>query len=230
MDYFRWRQADCHINNLFNTCFHSLQLIGTTLEFHQTRFQWLKQWKRSKQSAQQQQLADETKNSDSLTASSDSASAASESARKLWTVGESHEFLMVGVSSHSLPLSLISRFRPSASQQTDSGAKNEVLFARFGINYNEQPQRWRKGSIIMFMPRVDLLQEDSSDDEKIRSWQRNSRVTDAKDAPYTIAPDASLQPLCSLADDIPSESSVQVWHCDVISDAFWTLHPHLTTN
>ena len=28
MDYFAWRQVDCHINNLYNTCFWGLALDG----------------------------------------------------------------------------------------------------------------------------------------------------------------------------------------------------------
>lgn len=30
MDYLRWRQADCHINNLYNTCFWKLVQAGNT--------------------------------------------------------------------------------------------------------------------------------------------------------------------------------------------------------
>ncbi|CAN0015929.1 unnamed protein product [Ectocarpus sp. 4 AP-2014] len=70
-DYFSWRQADCHINNLYNTCFWALVADGV-----------------SKQDAQ------------------------------------------------------------VALKGTTSGDKNELLFSRFDTNYNEIPQRFRKGTTL----------------------------------------------------------------------------------
>lgn len=34
-------------------------------------------------------------------------------------------------------------------QGTNSGQKNQLLFERFGINYNNTPERMRKGSVIV---------------------------------------------------------------------------------
>lgn len=31
---------------------------------------------------------------------------------------------------------------------TLSGDKNEILFSQFGINYNEEPQQFRKGTTV----------------------------------------------------------------------------------
>ncbi|CAM9381150.1 unnamed protein product [Scytosiphon promiscuus] len=70
-DYFAWRQADCHINNLYNTCFWALVADGV-----------------SKQDAQ------------------------------------------------------------VALKGTTSGDKNELLFSRFDTNYNDVPQRFRKGTTL----------------------------------------------------------------------------------
>eukprot|EP00903_Cladosiphon_okamuranus_P010775 g10181.t1 len=70
-DYFAWRQADCHINNLYNTCFWALVADGV-----------------SKQDAQ------------------------------------------------------------VALKGTTSGDKNELLFSRFHTNYNDIPQRFRKGTTL----------------------------------------------------------------------------------
>ena len=38
------------------------------------------------------------------------------------------------------------------SQDTDSSAKNELLFSRFSINYNNEPQMYRKGSVLIWAP------------------------------------------------------------------------------
>lgn len=71
-DYFSWRQADCHINNLYNTCFWALVL----------------QAKKTENEAQ-----------------------------------------------------LILK-------DTVSADKNELLFSQFGINYNNVPEMYRKGSTL----------------------------------------------------------------------------------
>lgn len=72
-DYISWRQADCHINNLYNTAFWELVQNKASLKNEQ----------------------------------------------------EAEEIL----------------------KKTDSGGKNELLF-QFGVNYNEIPQIFRKGSIL----------------------------------------------------------------------------------
>ncbi|KAK9451036.1 tRNAHis guanylyltransferase-domain-containing protein [Limtongia smithiae] len=72
-DYLSWRQADCHINNLYNTSFWSLILLGTL----------------SEQQAEQELMG------------------------------------------------------------TLSADKNELLFSRFGINYNNEDAMYRKGTIIV---------------------------------------------------------------------------------
>ncbi|KAG9292887.1 hypothetical protein G9A89_016249 [Geosiphon pyriformis] len=71
-DYLSWRQADCHINNLYNTCFWALVHSGKT-----------------------EQEAENT------------------------------------------------------LKGTVSAGKNELLFSQFGINYNDLPKMYRKGSILI---------------------------------------------------------------------------------
>ncbi|XP_059473605.1 probable tRNA(His) guanylyltransferase [Neocloeon triangulifer] len=72
-DYLSWRQADCHINNLFNTVFWALVLKGGLTN--------------------------------------------SEAEQRL--------------------------------SGTFSSDKNEILFSEFGINYNNEPQLFRKGSVLI---------------------------------------------------------------------------------
>ena len=71
-DYLSWRQVDCHVNNLYNTCF--------------------------------------------------------------WALVNS------GMSTHDAQTEL---------KGTVSGDKNEILFSKFNINYNNLPQMYRKGSVII---------------------------------------------------------------------------------
>jgi tRNA(His) guanylyltransferase len=72
LDYLRWRQADCHINNLYNTVFWAIVKSGIT-------------------------------------------------------ENEAHQRL----------------------KGTTSAQKNQILFEEFGINYNHQPEMFKKGSVLV---------------------------------------------------------------------------------
>nr|CAG4648128.1 EOG090X0AR4 [Moina brachiata]SVE93177.1 EOG090X0AR4 [Moina brachiata] len=72
-DYLSWRQADCHINNLYNTTFWALVLKG-------------------------------------------------------------------GLTPHEAEERL---------KGTLSGDKNEILFSQFGVNYNTEPELYRKGTVLV---------------------------------------------------------------------------------
>lgn len=72
MDYLRWRQADCHINNLYNTCFWKLVESGET-------------------------------------------------------EGNAHLRL----------------------KGTTSSEKNELLYTNFTLNYNSEPEQYRKGTTLL---------------------------------------------------------------------------------
>ena len=73
-DYLSWRQADCHINNLYNTCFWSLVLEG----------------------------------------------------------------------------GLTNKEAEARLKDTLSGEKNEILFSEFGINYNNEQELFRKGTVMIW--------------------------------------------------------------------------------
>lgn len=84
------------------------------------------------------------------------------------------------------------------SQATDAKAKNELLFSKFGINYNQLPPRYRKGSTIVRND-PDAVPQDAGDPSRR-----------AKRKPYegTIG-------------------TLAVLHEDIIKDAFWIGRPWL---
>ncbi|OAX32172.1 tRNAHis guanylyltransferase [Rhizopogon vinicolor AM-OR11-026] len=146
-DYFSWRQADTHINNLYNTVFWALIQKGgqTTTEAHATL------------------------------------------------------------------------------RGTVSSTKHEMLYSRFGINYNEISDRFKKGSVI--------VREISSE------------------RPAAFGPSTSIQPPPQFTNDKASqvldpprpkrskakkkvklETTIEVLHCDIIGDEFWLTRPHLLEN
>ncbi|CAK37314.1 uncharacterized protein An01g12630 [Aspergillus niger] len=79
---------------------------------------------------------------------------------------------------------------------TLSSDKNEILFKRFGINYNNEEEIYKKGSVIYRQEETSPLQEDTpskTQQEKIRKLRRKVQVV--------------------------------VDHVDIIKDEFWERRP-----
>ncbi|KAI0685105.1 tRNAHis guanylyltransferase [Cytidiella melzeri] len=116
-DYFAWRQADTHINNLYNTTFWALVQQGGS------------------------------------------------------TTTQAHETLR---------------------------SKHEILFSRFGINYNNVAERYRKGSVLV---RGQLMSLDApvDIDVTVTTKKRGSKP----------------------------RTAVSLMHCDIVEDHFWSTRPSL---
>lgn len=124
IDYFSWRQVDCHINNLYNTTFWMLVLKG-------------------------------------------------------------------GMTTQEAENRLIG---------TLSSDKNEILFKEFGINYNNEPEMFKKGTIyvreVNDFP-IGKYMENPTIDNLQRILKRNKK------------------------------SSINKYHCDLIKESFWNDRPYL---
>lgn len=143
-DYLSWRQADCHINNLYNTTFWALVQQGGMSNT------------------------------------------------------EAEEFL----------------------KGTLSSDKNEILWSRFNLNYNNELEIYRKGSVVFREYDVDVknfhvqgakdtsmpFQDDDDDDgqEKEASKSQKEKIKKAR-----------------------QKAQIVVTHVDIIKDDFWTLRPWL---
>lgn len=124
-DYLSWRQADCHINNLYNTTFWALVLKGGK------------------------------------------------------TPQEAEKALCGTVSS----------------------TKNEILFSQFGINYNNEPEMFKKGTVLV----RDLGNDNNNQEPGIAlSERQKQRMTKRY-----------------------SKAEIEQLHVDIIGDAFWTARPWL---
>jgi len=143
-DYFSWRQADCHINNLYNTCFWSLvQKGGLTSE-------------------------------------------------------EAHKAL----------------------KGTDSAAKNEMLFTKFDINYAKIEAIWRKGTIILRIPKEiteneNVVTKESKDNEQNKIEETKENNEGKKVGKKTEKEDSK-----KLKEPRKKWDIIMV-HEDIISDSFW---------
>ncbi|KAI4263285.1 MAG: hypothetical protein L6R42_001564 [Xanthoria sp. 1 TBL-2021] len=136
-DYLSWRQADCHINNLYNTTFWALVQkgdMGTT---------------------------------------------------------EAEEALKGTVASQ----------------------KHELLFSRFGINYNDEPEQFKKGSVLFrdygipSTGATDNMTAEHYGEEREISKKRKEKERKRR-----------------------SKAEIELQFVDIIRDHFWEAHPWLLTD
>ncbi|KAI9057310.1 tRNAHis guanylyltransferase [Trametes sanguinea] len=139
-DYFSWRQADTHINNLYNTVFWALVLQGgqTTTEAHATL------------------------------------------------------------------------------RGTVSATKHEILFSRFGINYNELPARYRKGSVLV---RKEVPEPEAA--------EAGVETQSADANPGDQAPSVAAADKASKKKKSKARTVVELLHCDIIGNEFWNARPNI---
>jgi len=136
-DYLNWRQADCHINNLYNTTFWNLVLKGDMSPFD----------------AEQ------------------------------------------------------------ALQGSVSSTKNEILFSKFGINYNNEPEIYRKGTVLY----RSYVQAGSAGEAGTTSETKSSGK---------VANPASKTQIDKQRKSKP-KATITMEHCDLISDTFWLVRPYI---
>lgn len=116
--------------------------------------------------------------------------------------------------------------RSDSFQGTESKDKNELLFSRFGINYNTINPMFRKGSILLRVP---------------PATRDVDRTAGTADLLMTEDDEAGSESSSLPADDLrllerkgkrpkPYEGLtgvVSVLHEDIIRDGFWEVHPWL---
>ncbi|KAL6863071.1 tRNA-His guanylyltransferase [Amphichorda felina] len=137
-DYLSWRQADCHINNLYNTSFWSLVQLG-------------------------------------------------------------------GLSNQEASKTL---------DGTIASEKNELLFSKFGINYNREPEIYKKGSVIF--RDYELADPESHD---------TAKTVDAQGDPVQQSKSQAEKDKKRRA-----KAKIVVEHLDIIKDEFWDRRPWILSN
>ncbi|KAK2784923.1 hypothetical protein FQN53_008109 [Emmonsiellopsis sp. PD_33] len=147
-DYMSWRQADCHINNLYNTTFWNLILRG-------------------------------------------------------------------GMSNTEAEKAL---------QGTVSGDKNEILFSRFGINYNNEPEMYKKGSVIF--RDYEIQQPQTPLPESSETSKEEDNEAEGDEGQPTEMSKSQLARLRK----IQKKATVVVRHVDIIKDDFWEQRPWILSN
>ena len=146
-DYLRWRQVDCHINNLYNTTFHALTGQYTKYEL----------------------------NSD-----------------------DSFK-IVIKSNDEKKPLPLTAREATERLSKTLSSDKHEILFKDYGINYNNELEQFKKGSLLMLNTNEEM---NKSILKKINPKNKGLE-----------SPDES---------DIDLNQYISINYIDIIKDKFWS--------
>ncbi|KAK6522749.1 tRNA-His guanylyltransferase [Arthrobotrys megalospora] len=148
-DYLSWRQADCHINNLYNTTFWALIQQGGM------------------------------------------------------TPQEAEKELM----------------------GTLAKDKNEILFGRFGVNYNNEEEMFKKGSVVY--RNYGAVPESSSDDkvdEKEDDLEKKEAAGKETSSPAEAQKGKSRSQQKREAKKL-AKAEVVIEHVDIIKDTFWEKRP-----
>ena len=83
------------------------------------------------------------------------------------------------------------------SQGTNSAKKNEILFSRFGINYNNELEMFKKGTVIA--RDVQSRGRHKQDGQSARQLERDQKKI--------------------------SKAKIETLHIDIIGDEFWASWP-----
>ncbi|KAF3310961.1 tRNA-His guanylyltransferase [Orbilia oligospora] len=153
-DYLSWRQADCHINNLYNTTFWTLILKG-------------------------------------------------------------------GMTPHEAEKELMG---------TLAKDKNEILWSRFGVNYNNEEEMFKKGSVVY--RNYGAVPESSADDkpDEEADSEPKETVVEPKPATSSAVSPAETQKGKSRSQQKReakklAKAEVVIEHVDIIKDTFWEKRP-----
>jgi len=79
--------------------------------------------------------------------------------------------------------------------------KNEILFSEFGINYNNEAEVYRKGTVLVQNPRT---RKHTKREPTVAKGNADGTHHQSKDG-----------------------QNVSELNCDIIGDQFWTEHPHV---
>ncbi|KDN63785.1 putative tRNAHis guanylyltransferase [Colletotrichum sublineola] len=97
---------------------------------------------------------------------------------------------------------------------TVSGDKNEILFSKFKINYNNEPEIYKKGSVVF------------RDYELVEPGTHNA----AEAADALAEPEQQSKTQAEKDKKKVSKARVVIEHLDIIKDDFWDRRPWLLSN
>ena len=104
---------------------------------------------------------------------------------------------------------------------TLSSDKNEMLFSRYGINYNREPEMFRKGSVVF--REYELAEPGNVNESGICSVEDSTLMDANAEVPGETAEPSKTQ--AEKLRKVKAKASVVVEHLDIIKDEFWEKRP-----
>ena len=102
---------------------------------------------------------------------------------------------------------------------TVAADKNEILFSRFQINYNDEPQMYRKGSVAF---RESALEEPPLDCNHVMVEEQEEASTEIPESKATKTQVERMR-------KAKGKARIVVEHMDIIKDEFWERRPWILT-
>jgi tRNA(His) guanylyltransferase len=112
--------------------------------------------------------------------------------------------------------------------------KNEILFSRFGINYNWEPEMYKKGSVIFRDVSPEKSASPISSGRANNLWQYELADPTSHDVGKTV--DALAEPVQQSKTQTEKDrkrrakARILVEHLDIIKDEFWDRRPWILSN
>lgn len=110
--------------------------------------------------------------------------------------------------------------------------KNEILFSRFGINYNNEPEIFKKGSVIFRDVSTLMLQAGLKRRANICQYE----LVDPASHNVAVTMDTLAEPVQQSKTQNEndkkrrSKARIVVEHMDIIKDEFWDRRPWILSN
>ena len=107
---------------------------------------------------------------------------------------------------------------------TVSSDKNEILWSRFGINYNDEPEMYKKGSVVFreYAPE-DLTHGTEGKD----AGKEEEKAGDDEEEEASAVPEVVSKTQAEKLRKARRKAKVVTMHVDIIKDEFWVRRPWL---
>jgi tRNA(His) guanylyltransferase len=106
-------------------------------------------------------------------------------------------------------------------QGTVSSDKNEILFSRYGINYNNEPELFKKGSVVF--REYELENTEKINGNESRDVKQNSELEPSTEVPEEAAVLSKTR--AEKMRKARAKARVVVEHIDIHKDEFWAKRP-----
>ncbi|OAP65061.1 hypothetical protein AYL99_01033 [Fonsecaea erecta] len=115
---------------------------------------------------------------------------------------------------------------------TVAGDKNEILWSRFGINYNNEPEMYRKGSVVFREYMLEVLGGEGSGRRKSKRGEEQEMEAeddddDDDDERSGVSKSAMSKTQAEKMRKARKKAKVVTRHVDIIRDEFWNQRPWL---